>query len=516
MVRLFLIFLLSINLYAENILRVAVSRNVGVMNPQGYGSNEMFAQNMIYEGLVKVNNEGKIVPSLATSWEIKQKGKVYVFNLRKNVLFSNGEEFNSNAVKKNFDSILKNAKRHSWSALIALINDIEVVDSHTIKIHLKSPYSPTLNELALVRPYRFIAPSMIPSDLDLVKHNPKEPIGTGAYMLVDTKLGVSDTFRKNPNYWDRDSYNGIYFDLIITKVIVEPNAKLIALKTKQIDLIYGFDEIPIEIFKNISETNEFNTYTSSPIFTTTLVMNPKNDFLSSKLIRQAIIMGINKDELIKSVYYNYQQKADYLFAKNMPYTFNVKYANLAFSQNKARQNIESLGYVFKNGYFYRDSKRLELELIYVGNNPAQKFMAEILQANLKDIGIFLKLTPTEATIYRKKQTNAVFDLCFNDTWGIPYEPLTMLNSMTHTGHVDFAVQQFLKEKPKIDSDIKKAITMQDKDLLKFIPNILSEIYNLDIYIPLTYQTNKAIANKNLKGIVMPVVMYEIPFWEFYK
>lgn len=77
--------------FAENILRVAVSQNVGDMNPQGYNLNQLYAQNMIYEGLVKTDNKGNITPSLALSWEIKDFGKAIFFHLRKNVLFSNGE-----------------------------------------------------------------------------------------------------------------------------------------------------------------------------------------------------------------------------------------------------------------------------------------------------------------------------------------------------------------------------------------------------------------------------------------
>lgn len=94
-----LLTLSSVQIYAKT-LTLVLSRNVGVMNPQGYAFNEMFAQNMIYEGLVKIDSDGKIIPSLATSWEIKEKGKVYIFHLRKNVRFSNGEIFDAAAAKR--------------------------------------------------------------------------------------------------------------------------------------------------------------------------------------------------------------------------------------------------------------------------------------------------------------------------------------------------------------------------------------------------------------------------------
>ena len=62
-------------------------RDIRDLNPHNY-AGEMYAQNMIYEGLVKIDNQGKIIPSLAESWEISPDGKEYTFHLRKGVVFS--------------------------------------------------------------------------------------------------------------------------------------------------------------------------------------------------------------------------------------------------------------------------------------------------------------------------------------------------------------------------------------------------------------------------------------------
>ena len=92
-----LLFILHTTLLqADNVLRIAVSQNVGVLNPQGYNTNQMYAQNMIYEGLVKTDKKGNIIPSLAVSWHIKDSGKTYIFQLRENVKFANGELFDAN------------------------------------------------------------------------------------------------------------------------------------------------------------------------------------------------------------------------------------------------------------------------------------------------------------------------------------------------------------------------------------------------------------------------------------
>lgn len=523
--------------FAENILRVAVSQNVGDMNPQGYNLNQIYAQNMIYEGLVKTDSKGNITPSLALSWEIKDSGKSYIFHLRKNVLFSNGEPFNAQAVVKNFQSILKNKARHSWSALVMTIDSVVALDDYAIKLTLKHPYIATLNELALVRPFRFIAPSMIPQDLDLAKNNPKKPIGTGPYMLTDTKIGISNTFSKNPHYWDKEKYNGIYYDTIITKIIIDPNAKLVALKTKQVDMIYGSDSIPIEIFHNIAETKQFQTFVSPPAFTTFLIVNPASKTLQDKNMREALALSIDKAKIIESVYYGYQKEAQFLFNQNLPFTKTKSYTPPTYNKDKAEKILTQMGYTKNSdGYLYKDNKKLQFQLHFIANNPTQKAIATIMQAQLKDIGIFLELIPNEVTMYRKKQTQGQFALCFSQTWGVPYEPFTFINSMRHKGHADYMAQVALPKTDSINKDsIDKAIetliespydiyadskkidlNKAQENLTKQTQSFLDMLYSTQIYIPLTYDTNKVVARAGIKGIAPDVRAFEIPFWEFYE
>ncbi|MDR2398754.1 MAG: ABC transporter substrate-binding protein, partial [Spirochaetaceae bacterium] len=76
--------------------------NVGPLNPHLYSPNAMFAQVMLYEALVKLNDDGTIGPALAESWDISPDGLVYTFHLRKDVTFTDGEPFNAEAAALNF------------------------------------------------------------------------------------------------------------------------------------------------------------------------------------------------------------------------------------------------------------------------------------------------------------------------------------------------------------------------------------------------------------------------------
>ena len=506
-------------LVAQNILRVAITQNVGALNPQGYNTNAMFAQNMVYEGLVRLDKNGVLSPSLAISWEISNDGKVYVFTLREGVEFSNGESFNADAVVLNFESILKNKVRHSWCGLIHALDSVKKIDDSHIELHLKYPYAPTLYELSLIRPFRFLAPSAFPPDLDLIKHDPK-PIGTGPYMLVDSQPGISDSFAKNEHYWDKDRYNGIYFDTIIMRVIFDPNTKLSALKSGQIDLIYGYDIIPIEMFLQIWHDKNLKTYLSEPIFITSLVLN------SNKLpayMREAIATAINKQELVRGVYGDMQPCSDWLFVTRdtlpnfQPQSHTQKKQYDFISESCQAPDTKKAKALLTQANPTLQAP-IKLELLYSGDSPAQKMLAQILAYELQSIGIELNLSASEPTIYRNRQLHGNFEISFNDTWGVPYEPLSILYSMLTPSHIDFSAQSGLENVDTIRTLITKLLAQNPhsnnaQTLLKQILSLLSQSH---VYIPLTAQRNKAIANKDIKGIQMGVLSYEIPFWEFYK
>lgn len=137
--------------HATGKLNYGSTKDIRDINPHLY-NGEMSAQNMVFEGLTK-NEEGQVKPALAESWTISEDGKEYIFKLREGVSFSDGEAFNAEAVKQNFDAILANKERHAWLDMVNEIDTTQVVDENTFKLTLKHPYYPTLIELGLTPQY---------------------------------------------------------------------------------------------------------------------------------------------------------------------------------------------------------------------------------------------------------------------------------------------------------------------------------------------------------------------------
>ena len=79
--------------------------NCGPLNPHLYSPNQMYAQNMLYEPLVRYDAGGKIVPWLAERWDISPDWRTYTFHLRQGLTFSDGTPFDAAAVKANFEAV---------------------------------------------------------------------------------------------------------------------------------------------------------------------------------------------------------------------------------------------------------------------------------------------------------------------------------------------------------------------------------------------------------------------------
>ncbi|ASM35396.1 nickel ABC transporter periplasmic nickel-binding protein [Campylobacter sputorum subsp. bubulus] len=500
------IFIICINFLVAQTLNFATSKNVGPLNPHLYSPNEMFAQNMVYESLVRYAEDGSIQPWLAKSWDISKDGKTYTFYLRQDIVFSNGEKFDANAVKANFDAINQNKDRHKWLELSNILLECDKIDDYTIQLKLKNAYSLTLNELSLIRPYRFIAPSAMINGS--TKDGIKAPIGTGPWKLVSSKLGVNDVFERNDRYYGKKPS----YEKIIAKVIPDPNTKFIALKTGDIDLIYGKGQISLDSFALMQKDKKFNTMISKPLITTAIAIN-SNKFPTNDInIRKAINMAVDKDAIMKQVFFNIQQKADFLFSPTnklthidaKPYEFNTK---------KANELLEKSGWKLKDdGIRYKDGKALKLELSYIGSDASQKSIGEVLQSELKNIGILLDLKADEKTIFFKKQRTGEFSLIFNATWGAPYDPQSFLASMRAPSHADYQAQLGLKNKQQIDDQISLMLkTIDEKESEKLVKEILTTLHEQAVYIPITYEVNTVVSNKKIDGIEISILKDNIQF-----
>ncbi len=510
------LFTLSLGTAAESekdTLVYSWSSNVGVLNPHMYSPNQMFAQAMVYEPLVGYGDDGVIVPCLAERWEVSDDGKVYTFFLRKGVVFSDGEPWNADAAKMNLDAVMSNAPRHEWIGLTNQFKAAEVVDKHTLKLVLNNAYYPTLHDLATIRPFRFLSPAAFPENGNTLE-SIKKAVGTGPWVLTETKKGEFDLFTRNEKYWGSEPP----FAKVLVKVITDSEARMLALETGEIDLVYGSAgsaaaQVGIESYKRLEATGRFESAISGPIFSYALALNSGREPTADRAVRKAIQHLVDKDLLIHAVFLDMENKADFLFEPRIPYC-DVALEPYAYDPVKAEALLEAAGWKKSDGAVFRSKNGVELsiDICFVGIDSGQKTVAEALQGELRKAGIRLVLIGEENDSFYKRQKDGEFGMIYNETWGAPYEPHAMVSSMLVPSHADFQAQSGLPMKKELDEKIRAVLVSTDEEnRISLYREILTMLHDEAVYLPLSYKTLVKMHSKNIMGAEFTPIGQCVPF-----
>ncbi|MGM7721455.1 nickel ABC transporter substrate-binding protein [Metabacillus sp. Hm71] len=493
----------------DNMFTIAWPRDIGEMNPHVYNPSQLFAQSMVYEPLVSYQEGGELKPHLAESWDISEDGKEYTFHLRQDVKFSDGTSFNAEIVKKNFDTILNNVDLHSWLGFITKIDRTEVIDEHTFKLILTEPYYPTIQELAVVRPVRFLGEAGFPEDGDTSK-GVVEPIGTGPWVLEEYKTDEYAIFKRNENYWGELPKE----EKIQVKVIPDAETRVLAFEKGELDLIYGEGLISLDAFKQLESTGDYETSISEPVATRQLVINSTKEQLSDERVRQALHYGFNKEALVEGITSGYEEKADYILPTNLPYTKGNDAKVIDYDVEKAKSLLDEAGWTLPKGKTVRekDGQPLEVELMYDSAETIQKTMAETLQAEWGAIGVKLNIVGVELTEQIQRFKDNKFDINFFSNYGAPYDPHTFLNIVLSEGFgFNEAISAYpnkaellkqIAEVPKTTDEVKRQ---------QLYSSILTSIQDQGAIIPISYVKKTAIYQKDVTNFTFPANRDEHPF-----
>ena len=481
-------------------------RDIRDLNPHLY-AGEMYAQSILYDTLVSITEDG-YEGCLAESWTISEDGKIYTFNIRKNVKFSDGTICDANAIKANFDAILENKNRHTWLEMMHLLESVDLIDDYTIQIKLSKPYYPMLTELGVTRPFAMISPKAMKNGS--TKDGVNAYIGTGSYILKEFVTDEYALFEANENYWGKVPE----IKKILVKVIPDNQTRILALEKGEIDLIFGKNMIDADAVNKYKNSDKFTVALSEATSTRQIVINTNNKILKDKNVRYALQHATNKDAISQGVFYGLEKPADTLFAKTVPYC-NIDLKPFKFDMELSNKYLDESGWIKGNdGIRTKDGVKLELNLLYNSDSVTEKTISEYLQAEYKKIGIVINIIGQEEQSYRDNMKAGNFDMVFNICWGTPYDPQSSLAAMRQRVYGDYAAQLGLNDKAEIDEAITKILVSTDdvkrQELYTFV---LTRLHEDAVYIPLTYECNKAIYTSKLKNVKFTQTQYEVPFAE---
>ena len=118
--------------------------------------------------------------------------------------------------------------------------------------------------------------------------------------------------------------------------------------------------------------------------------------------------------------------------------------------------------------------------------------------------------------YRDNMKAGNFDMVFNICWGMPYDPQSSLAAMRAPVYGDYAAQQGLEDKAEIDEAITKILTStDDAERQELYKSVLTNLHEDAMYLPLTYECNKALYTSALHGVHFGTDQYDVPFADMY-
>lgn len=483
-------------------------RDIRDLNPHLY-AGEMYAQSILYDTLVSITEDG-YEGCLAESWTISEDGKIYTFKIRDGVTFSDGTVCDANAILANFNAIIENKDRHTWLEMMNLLVGVSAPDDHTFVIELSEAYYPMLTELGCIRPFAMISPNCMINGS--TKDGVSGYIGTGPYVLTDFETDQYAVFERNENYWGEKPE----IERITVKVIPDNQARIMALESGEIDLIFGKNMLDADAISQYVDSDKFEVALSDPTSTRHIVLNTTNEILSDTAVRQALQHATNRTAISEGIFYGLEQPADTLYAATVPYC-DVELTPYEYSTETASSMLDEAGWIMgSSGIREKGGKKLELDLLYNSDSVTEKTISEYLQSEYLKLGISLNIHGEEEQSYRDNMKAGNFDMVFNICWGMPYDPQSSLAAMRAPVYGDFAAQQGLADKKEIDQAITDILTTTDEEerqeLYRFV---LTRLHEDAVYIPLTFECNKALYTKNLQGVHFGTDQYDVPFSDMY-
>ena len=293
-----LLLSLQAGVHAQTTLRIGLAEDPDILDPtmaRTYVGRIVFAA--FCDKLFDIDEKLNIVPQLALSHETSADGKEMTIKLRPGVKFHDGEPFDAEAAKFSLERHLSMQGSFRKPEL-ATVDHVEVVDPLTIKLALKTPFSPLIAQLT-DRAGMMVSPKAAKEAGDKFGLH---PVCAGPYKFVERVQQDRIVFEKFADYWNKDN---VFIDRVVYLPIVDATVRLANLKSGGLDLI---ERVLATDIKDVRADSRLKLSTALELGYFGLTININNDknkgpLSQSEKVRQALDLSIDR-EAINQVVFN--------------------------------------------------------------------------------------------------------------------------------------------------------------------------------------------------------------------
>jgi len=439
----------------EKVLKVAIGTDINTWDIVKFPDGDArFVWAQIYETLVRLDSDLKIIPGLAESWESQEDGKVWIFHLKKGVKFHDGTDFKADAVKYSYG-----ARGYVTQAKTLQLENVEALDDYTVKFTCVNPIPlPTyLTHVAW--------PIVSPSSVD-ASGTFKQAIGTGPFKFVSYSKGQEVVFAKNEQYWGGVSE----LDKVVFKIIPDASTRIMALSSGDVDMSIKIPEADVA---NLEKDPQITVNRKQTTFTDFLQFNCAKAPFNDVNVRKAVAYAIDTEGIVKNILNNIG-----VAAQGRPYSPIMMYSSkdlTLYNQDleKAKASLAESGWKDLNGdgICEKNGEQLKVDLI-VGQswNFREKKIAEACQAQLGQAGFSVEIKQLETAAVAALEKEKKFNMLIRTgyfVWGPYPHHVKIHSSKNYASHYNNPVYDQLvlkgesttneEQKQQIYTDIQKMI-----------------------------------------------------------
>ncbi len=418
----------------------------------------------MYEGLTAQNEDGEIIPGLATEWSVSDDGRTWRFRLRDGVKFHDGSDFNAEAVKFTYDRLMDPETGSPRRSALAAVESVEVVDDHTVDITTKAPFAPLLAQLSTYNTW-ILSPAQVQKVGEKVREMPS---GTGPFRFDSWQPGERLKVVRNDDYWgDKAKVDSVTFT-----VVPEDSARVLLLMSGQADVVSG---VPTVMVDRLEGSDAVEMIRKTGYRTIYLGMNLEMEPFDDPRVREAVALAVDKEGLVKGVMRgigtlggSYESSVIAGSATDLP--------PHPYNPERARELLADAGY--PNGFevdFYVPTGRY--------NNDRQ--LGEAIQAQLAEVGIEANLISPEISAYLNTLTRAEAPL-FISGKGSPSGDMDFTQTLSHgsTGRMN----HFNLKDDEVDAMIEaQRVAVDPAERQAILHDLQSRIYDLKPHVTLFYE-----------------------------
>lgn len=394
-----------------------------------------------FEGLVDIDKNEKVVPGVASSWDISADKLTYTFHLRKNAKWSDGKTVKAQDFEFAWKRALAPETASDYAYQLYYLKNgeaynngkaskddvgVKAVDDYTLKVNLEAP-APYFLSLTAFPTYMPLRQDIVSKDNKGWATKKENYVSNGPFYMTDWKLKATMTFKKNPNYWNK---NTVKLNSITYYMLSQESSATAAFTSGQVDINDLIPSVQKSALIKKGDAKAYPYYGTYFFDVNVGDKDPSNGaditkVLKDQKVREALSLAIDRESIVKNVTKGGEKPATSFVPSSIKLADGKAYKNKDYypakgDAKKAKQLLAEAGYPDGKGF-------PTLQIMYNEGSNHQDIVQALQDMFKKNLNINVTLQSVERKVQLDNLTKQQYQIC-RASWIADYnDPMTFMD-----------------------------------------------------------------------------------------